>query len=209
MKERRSPSSLVASVSFYNQPYRCSTTLDLTTLSASSTLLSPPPVVWRYCNEGIAFNREACSLSLKRAAVVVRSRYGQTITNPPIARIGTPGRRRFPSTCRPRLPSVGKVWLENGGGEKSRRKSCEGIEITFTTFTAGSFSTPFLFRSSSFFLRPFLLHFSPPSLLACTVKAAARRKEDGIGMGGRGKGNEVGSEENRKSLAIERRVAPG
>lgn len=142
---------MAASVSLYNQPYRCSTTLDLTTLSASSTLLPPPPVVWRYCNEGIAFNREACSLSLKRAAVVVRSRYGQTITNPPIARIGTPGRRRFPSTCRPRLPSVGKVWLENGGGEKSRRKSCEGIEITFTTFAAGSFSTPFLFRSSSFF----------------------------------------------------------
>lgn len=94
MKERRSPSSLAASVSLYNQPYRCSTTLDLTTLSASSTLLPPPPVVWRYCNEGIAFNREACSLSLKRAAVVVRSRYGQTITNPPIGRrIGTPGRK--------------------------------------------------------------------------------------------------------------------
>lgn len=68
-----------------NHPIRLVDTLTTTTL--------PPPVVWRYCNEGIAFNREACSLSLKRAAVVVRSRYGQTITNPPIARIGTPGRK--------------------------------------------------------------------------------------------------------------------
>ena len=125
MKERRSPSSLAASVSLYNQPYRCSTTLDLTTLSASSTLLPPPPVVWRYCNEGIAFNREACSLSLKRAAVVVRSRYGQTITNPPIARIGTPGRKvpihlsaSFAKTCLRGESLVGK----RGRGKESSKE---------------------------------------------------------------------------------------
>lgn len=82
-----------------------------------------------------------------------------------------------------RLLFVGKVWLESGGGEKSRfqRIGCGGIEITFTTS-----ADPFLLRrsaaplfSSAIRSSFFPAEFSP----ACTVKAA-RRKEDGIGMGG-------------------------
>lgn len=108
------------------------------------------------------------------------------------------------------FPPWGKFGWKTGAGKRVVERVARESKLR----SPPSRQDPFLllFCSAaplSFFLRPFLLHFSPPSLLACTVKAAARRKEDGIGMGGRGRGNEVGSEENRKSLAIERRVAPG
>lgn len=71
-----------------------------------------------------------------------------------------------------RLPFVGKVWLESGGGEKSRFQRVAGEsklrspprQILFY------YDVPQLL----FFLRPFVLHFSAPSFLQ-----RARRKQHG------------------------------
>lgn len=128
------------------------------------------------------FNRETFVI-VKCAVVVVGPGTDKQLPVPQFRGLEWRG-GGFPSTCRP----VSKTSLrgESLVGKRRRRKesvpkSCGGIEITFTTS-----ADPFLLRrsaaplfSSAIRSSFFPAEFSP----ACTVKAA-RRKEDGIGMGG-------------------------
>lgn len=104
---------------------------------------------------------------------------------------------KVPSTCRP----VSKTFLRGGekvwsGGEKSWSQRVARESKLRSPPRQILFCTP-TFLQLLLFLRPFVLHFSPPSFLACTVKA---RKEPKKGRWDwNGMGNEVGSEENRKS----------
>lgn len=128
------------------------------------------------------FNRETFVI-VKCAVVVVGPGTDKQLPVPQFRGLEWRG-GGFPSTCRP----VSKTSLRGESLVGKRRwrkesvpKSCGGIEITFTTS-----ADPFLLRrsaaplfSSAIRSSFFPAEFSP----ACTVKAA-RRKEDGIGMGG-------------------------
>lgn len=127
------------------------------------------------------FNRETFVI-VKCAVVVVGPGTDKQLPVPQFRGLEWRG-GGFPSTCRP----VSKTSLRGESLVGKRRRRKESVPKSrlrgnrnYVHHLGRSFSTT-TFRSSSFFFGSsfFPAEFSP----ACTVKAA-RRKEDGIGMGG-------------------------